>query len=134
MYKFPKFFGYIPYESSSIKFVPSEYWSFIHPNPPVCLDTLLMTPFPTKCARFLPSHSTKKNFKEIAPFRFLLEKKSFVDFPLFWQSRKSWQPRRAEREAQCLGLNMFLSNCWDNFFTMAQAKRKLKKVLSQTFF
>ena len=83
VYKFPKFLGYVPYESPSIKYVPSEYWSFIHPIPPVCLDPLLMTPFPTTCTRFLPSPSTKKNFKEIAPFRFLPEKKSFVDFPLF---------------------------------------------------
>ena len=89
VYKTRKFLRYVLYECPSIKNVPSEYWSFIHPIPPICLDTLLTTPFLTTCAHFLPSPSTKKNFKKIVPLSFLPEKKSFVDFPLFWQSLKS---------------------------------------------
>ena len=41
----------------------------MHPIPPVCLDTLLMTPFPTMCVRFLPSPSTKKTLRKL--FRFV---------------------------------------------------------------
>ena len=98
VYKTLKFWGYVLYECPSIKYVPSKCWSFIHPVPPVCLDTLLMTPFPTTGVRFLlspPPPHTKKNFIEIVLFCFLPEKNSSVEFPLFWQSRKSWQTRRA---------------------------------------
>ena len=137
MYKTPKFLGYVLYERPSIKYVPSEYWSFIHLIPLVCLDTLSMPQFPTTCVCFLPSPATKK-IKEILLFHFLPEKKFFFDFPLFWQSRKSWQPRRV------LVHTLVKHNVWTwtyfwalvgtIFFGIAQTKTKLKKVLSQTFF
>ena len=60
VYKTLKFWGYVLYECPSIKYVPSKCWSFIHPVPPVCLDTLLMTPFPTTGVRFLLSPSHQK--------------------------------------------------------------------------
>ena len=60
VYKTSKFWGYVLYECPSIKYVPSKCWSFIHPVPPVCLDTLLMTPFPTTGVRFLLSPPHQK--------------------------------------------------------------------------
>ena len=85
-----------------------------------CSPSLLGHPFDDPFTNNVRTHSSippyQKNFMEIVLFCFLPEKKSFVDFPLFWQSSKSWQPRRAVREAQCLGFNIFLSTCWDKFF------------------
>ena len=51
VYKTQKIFGYVLYECPSIKYVPSKFWSFIHPVLPVCFSLFvlpLMTPFPTK--------------------------------------------------------------------------------------
>ena len=96
---------------------------------PCCLSSLgylFDDPFTNNVRTLSSIPPYQKNFIEIVLFCFLPEKKSFIDFPLFWQPPKS--------EVQCLGFNIFLSTCWDNFFTMAQAKTKFKKVLSQTFF
>ena len=113
VYKTPKFLGYILYEYPSIKYVPSKFWSFIHPLLPVCLDTPLMTPFPTMCVRFLLSLRTKNTLWKLFCLVSYLRKS---DFPLFWQPRKGWQPSRAVHEAQYLGFNIFLSTCWEHLF------------------
>ena len=119
VYKISKFLGQTLYECPSIKYAPLEFYT------PCCLSLLgyLFDDLFTNNVRTLSSIPPyQKDFME----KVLPEKKSFIDFPLFWLPPKS--------EVQCLGFNIFLSTCWDNFFTMAQAKTKFKKVLSQTFF
>ena len=68
VYKTPKFLGYILYECPSIKYVPSKFWSFIHPLLSDCLDTPLMTPFPTTCVRFLLSLRIKNTLWKLFCF------------------------------------------------------------------
>ena len=103
---------------------------FYTPYPSSLLGYPFGDPFPNNVRTLSSIPQYQKKIKENFLFRFLAEKKYFVDYPLFWHSCKSWQLRRAVREAQCLGLNIFLSTCWDNFFSMAHAKTKLKKSIT----
>ena len=80
VYKTPKFLGYILYECPSIKYVPSKFWSFIHPLLSVCLDTPLMTPFPTTCVRFLLSLHTKNTLWKLFCFVSYLRKSLSLTF------------------------------------------------------
>ena len=106
VYTTPKFGGNVLYECPSINYVPSKFFSFMHP----VLPSLHGHPF-AYAFFYLP---ILKKIKEIVLFRFLPEKKSFVDIARFWESHKSWQARMAVCEAQCLRLN--INTCWDNFF------------------
>ena len=71
--------------------------------------------------------------KKILLFRLVPEKKSFVNIPLFWQSRRSWQAWRAVFEAQFLGLDISLSSCWDNFLPWLKPKQSSKRCSHRHF-
>ena len=132
VYKTPRFWRYVLYECPSIRPAPSKFWSFIHPPPPSQFAWYRFDdPFPNNVRTFssIPQHQ-KKNFKEIVLFCFLPEKRSFVDIAVFWQSRKSWQCVKHN----IWGWTYFWVVVGTIFFTMAQAKTKLKAVFSQTFF
>ena len=126
VYKTPKFGGNVLYECPSIKYVPLKFCSFIHPVLPS------LHGYPFAYAFFYPS--IPKKIKKIVLLRFLPEKKSFVEIPRFWESRKSWKIRMAVCEAQCLLLSIFWTLVGTIFFTKGQPKRKLKNAWSQTFF
>ena len=89
---------------------------FYTPSPLSLFGYPFDDPFPNNVRTFSSIPPYQKHLMEIVLFCFLPEKKSFVDFPLFWQSRKGWQPSRAVHEAQYLGFNIFLSTCWEHLF------------------
>ena len=111
----PKFWGYVLYECPSVKYVPSKLWSFIHPVPQFSWIPFWWPLSQQYAYAFFYSPIPKRTLRKFL-FCFLSKKKSFVDIPLFWQSRRSWQDKKAVCEAQCLGLNIFLSTCCDNLF------------------
>ena len=106
---------------------------FYTPYPSSLLGYPFGDPFPNNVRTLSSIPQYQKKIKENFLFRFLAEKKYFVDYPLFWHSCKSWQLRRAVREAQCLGLNIFLSTCWDNFFLAWLMLKQSSKRASQIF-
>ena len=109
MYKTRKFLRYVLYECPFIKNVPSEYWSFIHPIPPICLDTLLTTPFLTTCAHFLPSPSTKKTLRKLFRFLSSLRKSLLLTF-LFSSSHL-----RADNPGeQCVEHNVWVERIFEH--------------------
>ena len=79
-YKTPKFLGYVLYESPSIKYVSSEYRGFMHPIPPVCLDTLWWHLSQQRAhACFLPT-VPKKTLRKLFRFVSYLRKSLLLTF------------------------------------------------------
>ena len=120
-------------EWTSIKYVCTTFWIFIHLGTPSTLGYIFDDSFANNVRMLLsmPPYQIK-DFKKIVLLFFLHENKSFVDFPhclASQQSRQSWHPARAMCKSQCSWLNKFLSFSWRKFFTMNQPKTKPKNVL-----